>query len=155
MRYSFLCCGACTCPSYPAEVEVKVADPVVSFCETVVETSSLKCFAEVGKQCLVVCAPGEACTGTTEHRCWSQLCNIGAGLLELICLPCKCVSHSNTWLQTPNKRNKITLVAEPLEKGLAEDIETGQVCIDWPRKRLQVRHSRVTTGVWPGSFSLC
>ncbi len=29
-----------------AEVEVKVADPVVSFCETVVETSSLKCFAE-------------------------------------------------------------------------------------------------------------
>ena len=31
------------------EVEVKVADPVVSFCETVVETSSLKCFAETGR----------------------------------------------------------------------------------------------------------
>ena len=29
-----------------AELEIKVADPVVSFCETVVETSSLKCFAE-------------------------------------------------------------------------------------------------------------
>lgn len=29
-----------------AEIEVKAADPVVSFCETVVETSSLKCFAE-------------------------------------------------------------------------------------------------------------
>ena len=27
-------------------VEIKVADPVVAFCETVVETSSLKCFAE-------------------------------------------------------------------------------------------------------------
>ena len=27
-------------------MEVKVSDPVVSFCETVVETSSLKCFAE-------------------------------------------------------------------------------------------------------------
>lgn len=27
-------------------VDIKVADPVVSFCETVVETSSLKCFAE-------------------------------------------------------------------------------------------------------------
>mmetsp|Transcript_826 Transcript_826/g.1239 ORF Transcript_826/g.1239 Transcript_826/m.1239 type:complete len:995 (+) Transcript_826:135-3119(+) len=67
-----------------AEVEVKVADPVVSFCETVVETSSLKCFAE-----------------------------------------------------TPNKRNKITVVAEPLEKGLAEDIEAGSVAIDWPRKKLQ------------------
>ena len=39
-----------------------MADPVVSFCETVVETSSLKCFAE-----------------------------------------------------TPNKRNKITMIAEPLD----------------------------------------
>jgi translation elongation factor EF-G len=48
---------------------VKVADPVVSFCETVVETSQLKCFAE-----------------------------------------------------TPNKRNKLTMVAEPLDRGLAEDI---------------------------------
>lgn len=67
-----------------AEVEVKVADPVVSFCETVVETSSLKCFAE-----------------------------------------------------TPNKRNKVTMVAEPLDKGLAEDIEQGIVSIDWPRKKLQ------------------
>jgi len=27
-------------------VDIKVADPVVCFCETVVETSSLKCFAE-------------------------------------------------------------------------------------------------------------
>jgi U5 small nuclear ribonucleoprotein component len=48
-----------------AEVEVKVADPVVAFCETVVETSSLRCFAE-----------------------------------------------------TPNKRNKLTMIAEPLEKVL-------------------------------------
>ena len=29
-----------------SEIEVKVADPTVSFCETVVETSSIKCFAE-------------------------------------------------------------------------------------------------------------
>jgi len=28
------------------DVEVKVADPVVTFCETIVETSSLQCFAE-------------------------------------------------------------------------------------------------------------
>lgn len=27
-------------------LDIKVADPVVAFCETVVETSSLKCFAE-------------------------------------------------------------------------------------------------------------
>ncbi|PWA91882.1 hypothetical protein CTI12_AA058850 [Artemisia annua] len=55
-----------------SEVEVKVADPVVSFCETVVESSSMKCFAE-----------------------------------------------------TPNKKNKITMIAESLERGLAEDIENG------------------------------
>ncbi|KAK3272142.1 hypothetical protein CYMTET_19542 [Cymbomonas tetramitiformis] len=66
-----------------SEVEVKVADPVVSFCETVVETSSLKCFAE-----------------------------------------------------TLNKRNKLTMIAEPLDKGLAEDIEMQKVNIDWPRKKL-------------------
>jgi 116 kDa U5 small nuclear ribonucleoprotein component len=46
-----------------SDIEVKVADPVVCFCETVVETSSLKCFAE-----------------------------------------------------TPNKKNKLTMIAEPLEK---------------------------------------
>lgn len=51
-------------------VDIKVADPSVAFCETVVDTSQLKCFSE-----------------------------------------------------TPNKKNKITMVAEPLEKGLAEDIE--------------------------------
>ncbi|EFN60133.1 hypothetical protein CHLNCDRAFT_56589 [Chlorella variabilis] len=66
-----------------SEVEVKVADPVVSFCETVVETSSLKCFAE-----------------------------------------------------TPNKRNKLTMIVEPMEKGLAEDIEVGRVSMEWSRKEL-------------------
>lgn len=66
-----------------SEIDIKVADPVVSFCETVVETSSLKCFAE-----------------------------------------------------TPNKKNKLTMIAEPLEKGLAEDIENEVVQISWPRKKL-------------------
>ncbi|GIY37647.1 116 kDa U5 small nuclear ribonucleoprotein component [Caerostris extrusa] len=66
-----------------SEIDIKVADPVVCFCETVVETSSLKCFAE-----------------------------------------------------TPNKKNKLTMIAEPLEKGLAEDIENEIVQINWNRKRL-------------------
>ncbi|XP_014666920.1 PREDICTED: 116 kDa U5 small nuclear ribonucleoprotein component-like [Priapulus caudatus] len=66
-----------------SEIDIKVADPVVAFCETVVETSSLKCFAE-----------------------------------------------------TPNKKNKVTMIAEPLEKGLAEDIENEVVQIGWNRKRL-------------------
>lgn len=51
-----------------------MADPSTAFCETVVETSSLKCFSE-----------------------------------------------------TPNKRNKLTMIAEPLENGLAVDIESGEV----------------------------
>ncbi len=66
-----------------SEIDIKVADPVVSFCEAVVETSSLKCFAE-----------------------------------------------------TPNKKNKITMIAEPLEKNLAEDIENEVVSINWNKKRL-------------------
>ncbi|KAH8381536.1 hypothetical protein KR093_007472 [Drosophila rubida] len=66
-----------------SEIDIKVADPVVAFCETVVETSSLKCFAE-----------------------------------------------------TPNKKNKITMISEPLEKGLAEDIENETVCINWNKKRI-------------------
>jgi len=65
------------------DLEIKVADPVVEFCETVVETSSLKCFAE-----------------------------------------------------TPNKKNKFYMVAEPLEKGLGEDIEKGRVRMDLEPRRL-------------------
>ncbi len=30
--------------------DIKVADPVVSFCETVVETSQIKCFAETANK---------------------------------------------------------------------------------------------------------
>ncbi|KAJ3123559.1 U5 small nuclear ribonucleoprotein component [Nowakowskiella sp. JEL0407] len=66
-----------------AEVEIKVADPVVRFCETVVETSAIKCFAE-----------------------------------------------------TANRKNKITMIAEPLEKGIAEDIENLNVSIKWPQRTL-------------------
>jgi len=66
-----------------AEIEIKVSDPVVRFCETVVETSALKCYAD-----------------------------------------------------TPNKKNKLTMIAEPLEKGIAEDIETGKVNIRMPARKL-------------------
>ncbi|KAG8894083.1 hypothetical protein FRC00_009556 [Tulasnella sp. 408] len=57
-----------------SEIEIKVSDPATKFCETVVETSALKCYAE-----------------------------------------------------TPNKKNKITMIAEPLERGIAEDIESGRI----------------------------
>ena len=48
-----------------SDIEIKVADPVVSFCETVVDSSALKCFAE-----------------------------------------------------TPNKLNRLTMMAEPLDTGM-------------------------------------
>ncbi|EGO05279.1 hypothetical protein SERLA73DRAFT_118840 [Serpula lacrymans var. lacrymans S7.3] len=57
-----------------SEIEIKVSDPVTKFCETVLETSALKCYAD-----------------------------------------------------TPNKKNKITMIAEPLERGVAEDVERGRV----------------------------
>lgn len=66
-----------------AEIEIKVSDPVVRFCETVVETSALKCYAD-----------------------------------------------------TPNKKNKLTMIAEPLEKGIAEDIESGKINIRLPPRKL-------------------
>jgi len=66
-----------------SDKEVKVADPVVGFRETVVETSSLKCFAE-----------------------------------------------------TANKRNKLTLIAEPLDDGLAEKLEAGKVNLNWDNKKV-------------------
>ncbi|KZT27554.1 Calreticulin-domain-containing protein [Neolentinus lepideus HHB14362 ss-1] len=57
-----------------SEIEIKVSDPVTKFCETVLETSALKCYAD-----------------------------------------------------TPNKKNRLTMIAEPLEKGIAEDVENGKV----------------------------
>ncbi|CAH0481776.1 unnamed protein product [Peronospora belbahrii] len=60
-----------------SEVEIKVADPVVAFCETVAETSSVQCFAE-----------------------------------------------------TLNRKNKITMISEPLDAGLSQDIELGAIKLD-------------------------
>ena len=38
--------------------------------------------------------------------------------------------------ETPNKRNKLTMISEPLEEGLADDIEAGEVSIHWEKKQL-------------------
>ncbi|OCF73033.1 U5 small nuclear ribonucleoprotein component [Kwoniella mangroviensis CBS 8886] len=64
-----------------SEIEIKVSDPVTKFCETVVETSALKCYAE-----------------------------------------------------TPNKKNKLTMISEPLETGIANDIESGKVTMRMTNK---------------------
>ena len=66
-----------------SEMELKVSDPVTRFCETVVETSSIMCYAI-----------------------------------------------------TPNKKNKITMIAEPLDDGIAEDIESGKVNIKDPIRKV-------------------
>eukprot|EP01132_Coremiostelium_polycephalum_P006280 gene6280-7825_t len=65
-----------------SEIEIKVDDPVIGLNETIVETSSIKCYAD-----------------------------------------------------TQNKKNRLTMIAEPLEKGIAQDIESGLVQIDWPKKK--------------------
>ena len=66
-----------------AQMEIKVSDPVIRFCETCVDQSAMKCYA-----------------------------------------------------QTPNKQNKLTFVAEPLDDGIAEDIETGKVNITDPVRKV-------------------
>lgn len=65
-----------------ADMEVRVSDPVVRFCETVQDMSATKCYAI-----------------------------------------------------TPNKKNTITMVAEPLEDGIAQDIESGAVKIRDPVRK--------------------
>lgn len=66
-----------------AEMELRVSDPVTRFCETVQDTSAIKCYA-----------------------------------------------------MTPNKKNKLTMIAEPLDSGIAEDIESGKVSIKWPIRQV-------------------
>lgn len=63
------------------EIDIKVSDPVTRFCETIIDTSAVKCYAD-----------------------------------------------------TPNNRNKLTMIAEPLDDGIAEDIESGRVSMRWPTK---------------------
>lgn len=53
-----------------SEIEIKVSDPSVRFCETVIDTSSRMCYADA-----------------------------------------------------PNKKNRVTMTAQPLDKGLADEIE--------------------------------
>lgn len=66
-----------------SNIDLKVADPVVKFCETVIDCSALKCYAE-----------------------------------------------------TPNRQNKLVMIAEPLDTEVAKDIENQNVSIDWPAKEL-------------------
>jgi U5 small nuclear ribonucleoprotein component len=40
------------------------------------------------------------------------------------------------YAETPNQKNKITMTAEPLAEGIAEDIESGKVDIRWPIKQV-------------------
>ena len=65
-----------------ADMEIRVSDPVVRFCETVQDMSATKCYAV-----------------------------------------------------TPNKKNTITMVAEPLDDGIAQDIESGTVKIRDPVRK--------------------
>jgi U5 small nuclear ribonucleoprotein component len=92
-----------------SDIEVKVADPVVGFCETIVETSTVKCFSEV------------------SHEIISEL----LGCLDS--LSC----HHVLLIQSANKRNKLTFIAEPLDDGLAEKLENGNVNLNWDNRKVR------------------
>ncbi|KAJ3132209.1 hypothetical protein HK100_005574 [Physocladia obscura] len=47
------------------------------------------------------------------------------------------VSAIKCFAETQNKKNKITMIAEPLEKGIAEDIESLKVSMQLPKKQLE------------------
>lgn len=64
-----------------SEIEIKVSDPCVSFCETVIDTSSIKCTSK-----------------------------------------------------TPNLANKLTFIAEPLDKGLDAEIELEHIDLAWEKE---------------------
>lgn len=66
-----------------SEIEIKVSDPSVSFCETVIDTSSRICYADA-----------------------------------------------------PNKKNRVTMTAQPLDKGLADEIESEKLSLDWEKPKL-------------------
>ncbi|KAJ2795400.1 hypothetical protein H4R21_005126, partial [Coemansia helicoidea] len=66
-----------------AEIEIKVADPVVAFRETVAETSAVMVYGD-----------------------------------------------------SPNGKNRLTIIAEPVDQGIAEDIEAGHVSLDWPARQV-------------------
>lgn len=66
-----------------ADMDIKISDPVVKFCETIVETSAVQCYAD-----------------------------------------------------TPNKHNRLTVIAEPLEPGIAEDLEAGRLDVRLPPRAL-------------------
>ncbi|KAK9371019.1 P-loop containing nucleoside triphosphate hydrolase protein [Lipomyces kononenkoae] len=38
--------------------------------------------------------------------------------------------------ETPNKKNRISIIAEPLDPGISEDIESGKVNIEWPVRKI-------------------
>jgi U5 small nuclear ribonucleoprotein component len=44
-------------------------------------------------------------------------------------------SSIKCFAETPNKQSKLTMIAEPLEQGLAADIEAGNLCLSWDKKR--------------------
>lgn len=45
-------------------------------------------------------------------------------------------SSIKCFAETTNKRNKLTVISEPLDEGLAERLETGKIDINWDNKKL-------------------
>lgn len=50
------------------------------------------------------------------------------------------VANTRFSLQTANKRNKLTFISEPLDDGLAEQLEVGKVNPSWDNKKVRCFH---------------
>jgi translation elongation factor EF-G len=131
------------------DIEVKVADPVTSFCETVPDSNPYRVIGTldttVSTLNTTICTLNTTiCTlGTTICTLNTTICTLDTTISTLGTTvstlgTTRCAeqvvdtSSLKCFAETPNKKNKLTMIAEPLEKGLAEDIELGKVCMPMP-----------------------
>lgn len=96
-----------------SDIEVKISDPVVTFTETVVETSAMACYSDT---------PNKKNRLTMIAEPVISLCFLLCGLaaiVELLLMTLRCCSDG-----------------VQLEDGLAEDIEQGVVDINWDNRTI-------------------
>ena len=99
---------------------MKVADPVVAFCETVVETSSLRCFAETPNKRNKLTMIAEPLEKVRALLPGEYLLLQGVQAASAI---------------APGRRNKLTMIAEPLEKVRPSCLPT------WEEEPLHTSHA--------------
>ena len=120
-----------------------MADPVVSFCETVVETSSLKCFAETPNKrnkITMIAEPLDAVRDSRLDLSNRVSCNAHLSVCHMCTAHSKAAACPPTGLAAttrygcclPSQVREIMLTLQ----GLAVDIEGGMINLDWRPKEV-------------------